>query len=141
MVEIEDDFVIAGIGCNVFHSPNVLECGSEAGREATCLWEHTSMESLKGCDFPDLPVGFSGEPPHEYMKIFIEHFARMLYISVSCWLESADDNVDSVIFDCQRKLATGPQRLRGNNKSIHEGSEILPLRINRDGSLEVSVSL
>lgn len=131
LIEIENDFIIVGIGCNMFQAPVVKEVGVDAGRQATCVWNH--------CYHPSDP---SSEEDHSALddakkQAVIRSLGVKLFAAVSCWLDSKADSGDAVIKDFQRMMTMSPQRLRQANGMVHEGTEVVPIRINSDGSLEV----
>ncbi|CAM9907019.1 unnamed protein product, partial [Ectocarpus fasciculatus] len=116
LIEIENDFIIVGIGCNMFQAPVVKEVGVDAGRQATC--DHSALDDSK-------------------KQAVIRSLGVKLFAAVSCWLDSKGDSGDAVIKDFQRMMTMSPQRLRQANGMVHEGTEVVPIRINSDGSLEV----
>lgn len=40
-MEMVGDYLLIGIGCNVFAAPPVVDHGENGGRRATCLVDHT----------------------------------------------------------------------------------------------------
>ena len=44
LIEIEGNFMLIGIGCNVGYSPDVLATGRDGGRPASCLRRHCGPE-------------------------------------------------------------------------------------------------
>ena len=122
---------MVGIGCNVFHSPAMQERGADAGRQATCVWEHSvagNADDAAGADLDD-----------DAKQKFIRGLGLKLFTAVSEWLDSRADSAERVVCDVERLMTRTPQRLRQPSGAVHEGTEVLPVRINSDGSLEVSL--
>lgn len=109
----------------MYQAPPVLEVGSDAGRRATCIWEHYAHDD----DLVDVD--------EEQKQLFIKKIGMKIFLSVSNWLDCKDDTKISVVDDFQGLMTKAPQRLRQTSGSIHEGTEVVPLRVNPDGSLEV----
>jgi BirA family biotin operon repressor/biotin-[acetyl-CoA-carboxylase] ligase len=42
LIEVENDRLLIGIGCNVLTAPEVSNIGAEAGRASTCLADHNN---------------------------------------------------------------------------------------------------
>jgi biotin-(acetyl-CoA carboxylase) ligase len=132
LIEIEHDFIIVGIGCNVYQSPLVEGAGADAGRQSTCLWDHCHMNNTI-----ETTVEENNSTEEVKKKEFIHSIGLKLFASVSAWLDAREDTGERVVSDFQRLMTKTPQRLRQTNGRVHEGTEVLPIRINSDGSLEV----
>lgn len=120
---MERDCIIVGIGVNVTHSPAVILTGSDGGRPATSI-----VENLSDGVLDDNAANILGN------KIFND---------ISEWLDS-NDTSENVLADVEYCLDKSLQTLRppllSNDQSSGEilRQEIIPLRLNPDGSLLVS---
>ena len=133
LIEIENDYIVVGIGCNMFHAPVVSGAGADAGRHATCVWSH--------CQLPSNRDESSEEDRNALDDVkkqaAIRSLGVKLYTAVSRWLEGKADSGGAVVDDFQRMMTKSPQHLRQANGTVHKGAEVVPIRINDDGSLEV----
>jgi len=117
LVEVEDGHMLVGIGCNIASAPSVPTSGPDRGRAATCLHAHNKQLSHDKEAYKtlatEIAVGFS-----EW---------------VSCGLGS-----DSAL-QCTRDFSQ--QMDKESTQRIRSGAdadrEVLPVRINPDGSLRV----
>ena len=50
LIEVEGDFMIIGIGCNVLTAPVVESTGGDNGRTATCLARHMDCSKEAGIE-------------------------------------------------------------------------------------------
>jgi len=125
LIEIDGDYIIVGIGCNVFRAPSVEESGSDAGRESTCVWDHA------GNVRQDIRLHL------EQKNSIIHTLGLHIYTSISQWVDDKSDSADLIVSDFQKQMTNIPHRVRQANGHVHEGTEVIPLRINSDGSLEV----
>jgi hypothetical protein len=163
LIEVDQDRVVVGIGCNVQHAPAVESSGQQYGRLATCLAEHqvssgdgsssgnngNSTSTSGGGDSSSRSCGDDQDPnvdtcsaeqeqlldPNTHKEIAAE-----IFTALSAWLRPhtvADaDTADAVIRDFERDMDMDLQRLRGETGP---GETIIPLRLNRDGTLRVRI--
>lgn len=193
LIEMENDYLVIGIGCNVGHGPKTLDDSpNEDGhvpRPATCLAEHNediaaTMEALNNDETnkndesiagthskvmeskgegegeevemdgsgsgttnpPPAAVPLPPNPPNPKYTLLSEmdlstrdyhkDLALDICESIRKWVEQADDSVDMVLSDFQRNMDFSPQTLRPE-KELRQGRRVIPLRINRDGTLQV----
>lgn len=140
LIEIEDDNVLVGIGCNVLEAPTVESSGSEGGRSSTCLAKHNKDIMNNNNDHnisidnnnKVVSLNVSDPPLLELAVDIIE--------SIDTWLQN-EDTVTSVLKDFKNKMSTASQRIRADrlvDKSLLD-KQIVPLRLNDDGSLVVRV--
>jgi len=117
LVEIDDDRMLVGIGCNIASAPSVPTSGPDRGRLATCLYAHNEQlsrdkEAYKALA-SDIAAGFSE------------------------WIASGK-GTDSALL-CTQDF--GWQMDKDSTQRIRSGDdadrEVKPLRINPDGSLYV----
>ena len=121
LIEIENSHALVGIGCNIYQTPDVPSSGDDAGRVATSLIEHC----------------FS---PLEADGAAVDSIGTAIFQSLSDWLDRSD-STDAVIREFEAKMSRSAQKLRGSHHGDmaerHVGTDVMPLRINPDGSLLV----
>jgi biotin-(acetyl-CoA carboxylase) ligase len=134
LIEVDSNRMLIGIGCNIGSAPMVDKTGSQAGRPSICLAEHNPNI---------LDESISSSPPNHLIAIEIIQ-------AIKDWLK-ASDSAARIIDDFQLHMDFRPQRLRDSYDSsatkIMESSlngelealrlEVMPLRINLDGTLQV----
>ena len=120
LMEMEDNNLLIGIGCNVVMAPVIENTGNNDGRQATCLKDHIQNDiddgsSLdRGCEYP-----------------LTDRMAKNIVNRLSQWILSSSDCADNVVADFSKRLDWGTQYLRENK------TEVIPQKINIDGTLEV----
>ena len=151
LIEVADDRVLVGIGCNVQAAPQVETSGQQYGRLATCLADHAADLEPAACASPDdgtcaatatAAAAASAPAPGVDVNTHKE-IAAEIFGALASWVRpspSADgstrDTADEVLRDFERDMDRRLQRLRGDDAA---GDSVRPLRLNRDGTLVVSV--
>ncbi len=154
LIEIEDGRLFIGVGCNVRTAPQVSALGQNGGRPATCLADHNEQirATIQNLDTGGAAVvsGLSGDCdadvdiPSSSNELQDGDFHKELAVdvcqAVSDWVEAQSDSADRVLLDFEECMDRSPQRLRdANNNAVADGEEVLPVRLNDDGTLLVSV--
>jgi biotin-[acetyl-CoA-carboxylase] ligase BirA-like protein len=140
LIEIDDDNVVVGIGCNVCEAPTVDSNGAEAGRVSTCLSKH-NKDILNNVDYDSIVTNTDNK-----VETLLETHPPLLGLAVDIveaidiWLQNKD-TPSSVLKDFEEKMTTATQRIRTDRLVDQSllGKEVLPLRLNNDGSLVVRV--
>lgn len=141
LIEIDDDSVVVGIGCNVCEAPTVDLNGAEAGRASTCLSKHNSNIVNNGSNENSIVTNSDNK-----VETLLESHPPLLGLAVDIveaidtWLQNKDTS-SSVLKDFEDMMSTTTQRVRAD-RLVDEsllGKEILPLRLSNDGSLVVRV--
>ena len=132
LIEIEGDNMLIGIGCNIMTAPGVESVGADNGRQATCLSRH-----IAGCD--GSVVSESGESAFvadtcPNLGNLHKEIAAEIYGALSSYTLWPTDTAEQVIVDFERYMSFASQRLRGESAA---GQSIIPLRVNKDGTLQV----
>jgi hypothetical protein len=144
LIEIEGDFILIGIGCNIMTAPVVESVGPENGRQATCLIRHVAecygaseSSSSSGSDgvIEDRAITSSGTCPS--LGELHKEIAAEIYGALSSYALQHSDTTEQVIADFERYMNFSPQRLRGETSAGHT---VTPLKVNKDGTLQVSTS-
>ena len=130
LIEIEDDFMIIGIGCNIMTAPTVETSGGDNGRSATCLARHIDCSTD---DHSSSPTNTCSALGHLHKEI-----ASEIYGALSAHILLPVDTAEQVILDFERNMNFAPQQLRGD---LVAGETVTPLRINKDGTLQVGHAL
>lgn len=157
LIEVDGDRVVVGIGCNVQQAPVVESSGQQYGRLATCLAEHqrSSGGDSSGDNSGIISGGGSsssscGEGKDQKIDTCsAEHglldpnthkeIAAEIFGALSAWLRPSpgdEDSAEAVIKDFERDMDLSQQRLRGESGP---GETIVPLRLNKDGTLRVRI--
>jgi hypothetical protein len=152
LIEMEGDFLLVGIGCNVMTAPEVASTGIDGGRTATCLREHNveietiwreyqqtgkeGMEEIKETLMVEKAEDFRLDP-----VIGKEDIHKKLTVDIvkkfKEWIENQQDDDSTVIEDFSRRMDYSMQRRR----DLEEGKNVvIPLGLNPDGTLQVRVS-
>lgn len=140
-MEIENNCLLVGIGCNISHAPPIPLSGPNAGRESTCLMDHLDLRNTT------IQRDIS-----ESVKLR-DIIVKEIYRKVLMWL---DDNSDAeaaaqqTLEEFEANMDYSLQHLRpeaissedGNSQELSGGSMLLgesitPLSIALDGSLKV----
>jgi len=161
LIEVNEGRLLVGIGCNVGSSPEVSLTGMEGGRPSTCLERHQYKESennilSSGSDNQSdnqsdvisqtsVDTSLNGESVGDVWSSTMptderhNQLAVEIFEAFSAWIGSVD-SARSVIDEFESQMDYSPQRLRNtptDSAASSLGKEIIPLRINPDGSLQV----
>ena len=121
-MEGDDGRLLIGIGCNVCAAPTVATDGSESGRPATALAMHNdTLRDVSGDDKQSWP--------HRMLGSDIFH-------SVVDWTRGAREGDGAVRAGFEALMDMRTQRLRD---ATH--TNVTPIRLNEDGSLEVCLHI
>jgi BirA family biotin operon repressor/biotin-[acetyl-CoA-carboxylase] ligase len=139
LIEIENNIALVGIGCNVCEAPIINTNGVEGGRPSTCLKNH-NMNIVNNVD-----SNIVTNKENKLVSLLpsnpsLLELAVDIVESINTWLESSD-TTSSVIRDFENKMCTSTQRIREDRLVDQSllGKEIMPLRLNDDGSLVIRV--
>ncbi len=116
---------MVGIGCNVASAPSVPDSGPQYGRPATCLADHNP--DIASC--ANNEGNAIGIPPHKAL-------ADDIFTGIKSWYQHEADADSNVIRDFESVMYLSEQKLRD---SIGPAETILPLGLNEDGTLRVSL--
>jgi biotin-(acetyl-CoA carboxylase) ligase len=153
LIEMEGDFLLVGIGCNVMTAPEVATTGIDGGRPPTCIREHNPeidtvwreyQEGLEnGQGDNKMKEEFEVQKPENFSlnpKIGKADFHKKLTIEIVNrfyeWMKKEkEDNNSYVIEEFTRRMDFSPQRRR----DLEEGKNVvIPLGLNSDGTLQVT---
>ncbi len=127
LIEMENDYMLIGIGCNVRTAPTIDAQGKDAGRSSTAICLHnTSIQ--KQCE--QSKEDDISSPFHYHKVISIAIFKQF-----EQWLNSYDNGA-LVIEDFSRNMDFNVQQLRDSSIPTGE-NKVQPIRLNDDGTLEV----
>jgi biotin-(acetyl-CoA carboxylase) ligase len=147
LIEMEGDYLIVGIGCNVMTSPEVAATGVDGGRPAACIrdfnpsmekvWNEflltniqANVEVLPSNSENDYQLNPRIEEKDFHKRIIIDMVERFAE-----WINTRKDTKEKVIEDFTKLMDKSPQKRR----DLPEGQNIVhPLRLNADGTLRVS---
>lgn len=150
---MDSDRLVIGIGCNVGSAPPVPSSGQQNGRPSTCLANHN--DDING----DVSPSDEGISVHHML-------AKEIYQSIEKWLQTGhNDTPRKIVQEFESMMDFRPQRLRqtyvesnaeisahgdsdlarnkqeSNSETKSDTSpsdlDVIPLRINVDGTLEV----
>ena len=138
LIEIENNIVLVGIGCNVCEAPMINTNGIEGGRPSTCLKNHNmniinTVDNILTSNDNKLESLLQSHPSLLELAVDIVE-------SINTWLQNSDTTF-SVIKDFENKMSKSTQRIRQDRLVDQSllGKEIKPLRLNDDGSLQVYI--
>lgn len=115
LIEIENDRILVGIGCNIAEAPPVPHAGSDKGRQSTCIHDHVHDEECR-------------------INSDASMIASEIIEMTKQWIKS-EDSAEHVVNEFQSYMDfTALQTLRSGED---EGRNVLPIRINKDGTLQV----
>lgn len=123
LIEMEEDYFIIGIGCNVLTVPDVATLGNEALRSATAISEHNEELTHAAAQNPY-------EIPDYYKSVAIEIFS-----SFKSYQNQILDSPSQVIQEFSSQMDYSIQKLR-DEENLHR-KLVLPLYLNSDGTLQV----
>jgi len=127
LIEMEDDCMLIGIGCNIATVPDVSMLGQEALREATAVVKHSAFaENISTTQ--QISVG------QNVVDELYKDVAISLMNSFKLYTETSIDNSAEVIREFSSRMDYSPQRMRN---SVDLGLHIIPHSINSDGTLKV----
>ena len=145
LIEIEGDFILIGIGCNVMTAPVVDSVGPENGRQATCLIRHIAECNVADASERSSSSSSSGIIDNQVTMTSLDtcpslgelhkEIAAEIYGALSSYALQHNDTTEQVIADFERYMNFSPQQLRGDTSA---GRTVTPLRVNKDGTLQVS---
>ena len=137
IVEIEDDRVLIGIGCNVARAPTVPTAGDDAGRDATCLAAHSAEVAADPEAYLSLAADIAADvrswASAAAAATATASDANSVSVNGGQIMEEAEVVVKK--FEGQMDLSSA-QRLRSGDDA---GKQVLPLQVNSDGTLRVRV--
>lgn len=141
LIEIEDNSVLVGIGCNVLEAPKVDSNGSDGGRASTSISKHN--QNIMNINNNDNNISTNSDNKVESISTSdppLLGLAVDIVEAIDEWLQN-EDTASSVLKDFENMMTPVAQRVR-TDRLVDEsllGKEILPLRLNSDGSLVVRV--
>jgi hypothetical protein len=147
LIEVADDRVLVGIGCNVRAAPEVEASGQQYGRLATCVADHAAGPSACTSSSTSAPATCPAPAPADTDDAADldpdahKEIAAEIFGALAAWLtrppgDAARDTADGVLRDFERDMDRSLQRLRGD---VAAGETVLPVRLNPDGTLRVTV--
>lgn len=119
LIEMEDDYLLVGIGCNVRTAPSIDSKGADAGRTSTAIALHNPTMLQQQDDIFDA---------HRRVSLAI-------YQRFEEWLQSSD-SAERIIADFSSNMDYSIQTLRDASIPIH-ANQVQPLCLNDDGTLKV----
>jgi biotin-[acetyl-CoA-carboxylase] ligase BirA-like protein len=130
LIEIENNNVLVGIGCNIGSAPTVETNGKNGGRKSTCLYDYKLRQY--------------NENNETNVKNVRNMIANSIMNNIMNWIEEGNDSSSLVINEFQSLMTTSPQVIRKElNKDDNTGSiigqSVIPLRLNSDGTLQVKL--
>jgi hypothetical protein len=151
LIELDSNYMMVGIGCNVMSAPEVQFAGTNGGRPATNLASYISSLSDVSIDGTDATAASEGG------QQTCQLLAEKIRDSFVRWVENASDSPSQVVRESNSLLDYSPQAVRKeylsraqpaatktvdfSSEEIEEmsskGDDVLPLRINDDGTLQV----
>lgn len=115
LIEVENDRLLVGIGCNIAEAPSVPNAGTDKGRQSTCVHEHADEGECR--------------PDTDASKIASEIIER-----AKEWVKATDTS-EFVTNEFQSNMDFNAiQTLRSGED---EGKDVIPIRINSDGTLQI----
>ena len=139
---MQDDYVVVGIGCNINSKPSITSSGANGGRPATCIREHLAAGGAEA----ETQGGEEGavDPGMEEIRV---QLARDIMEYCNQWLHPSNPTTDSpasvqdsLISEVNSYISKEAQYIRLDNTAAGEsvlGRQVIPLRVNRDGTLQV----
>ena len=135
LIEMERDYCLIGIGCNILLAPFISSVGPDSGRPATCIAEYYKNNMNE--------TETESESETEKSAINNENaisLAREIGIQIGNtvfdWsFNNHNDSAENIVSEFTNQMEFTPQRLRG---APQEG-EVMPVCVNADGTLKVEV--
>ena len=134
LIEVEGDFMLIGIGCNIMTAPPVETTGVNNGRQSTCLARHITSCGSSGADVQIDNLTDTCPSLGELHK----EIAAEIYGALSALIQQPKETAEQVVVDFERYMNFAPQRLRGDT---NVGDTVTPLKVNKDGTLQVPADL
>ena len=131
LIEIENDSILIGVGCNTAEAPSVDKEGSNGGRPATCLADYND----------EYKVLLSEGNTKDLFEKINKDIAGEIYDRMVAWLSSTDSS-KNIIEEFKSQMSYGKQFLRLDPKAADgatAGEAIFPIQINIDGTLQVKI--
>lgn len=123
LIEVEKDYCLVGIGCNILHAPSISNIGTDSGRPATYIAEH----------YKDTENNVIN---NESATSLAREIGSQISNAVFGWsINSHIDNAENVVSEFTNLMEFTPQRLRG---APQEG-DMIPICVNADGTLKIEV--
>jgi biotin-[acetyl-CoA-carboxylase] ligase BirA-like protein len=134
LIEIENDWVFIGIGCNVEHAPMMPIDGPDAGRPATCIALHKN----KTIQIPSIT---NNEKDPDSNSNSNQSNALILATAIASDLRSwasggkNSDLAENIVSNFTYEMNNNSyQKLRSGD---YMNKNVLPIRVNIDGTLQV----
>jgi hypothetical protein len=153
LIEMEDDYFLIGIGCNVMSVPEISKIGDDAGRSATSLKDHSptikelwNEPSEEKKDETCIDEKLASEVSAVELSSFLldsqvgskdihKKIILELVTEFQEWLENPFQSNQKAIEDFERNMDFSPQRRRDILEE--ERNVVIPLKLNADGTLLV----
>ena len=136
LTEVENNYLFAGIGCNIVVSPSIPDVGPNAGRPATCAVISVTVLSIT-------PLGIAHHLSSSYdsssLSTMYRDISEDVFRRIRSWVENGD-SAEAVVADFQSQMLLNPQRMRPSSGGDGEGEAVLPLKLNSDGTLQVRLA-
>jgi biotin-(acetyl-CoA carboxylase) ligase len=136
LIEVEGDFMLIGIGCNIMTAPPVETTGLNNGRQSTCLARHITSCGSSDAD-ADVQIEILTDTCPSLGELHKE-IAAEIYGALSTLILQPKETAEQVVVDFERYMNFAPQRLRGDTDA---GDTVTPLKVNKDGTLQVIADL
>lgn len=163
LIELDSSYMVIGIGCNVMSAPEVAVAGANGGRPATHLSKYITSPSSSSIE-PSADGSAISNKDEEGQQL-CQALAEQIRDSFVAWVyDNGIDNPQKLVEECNAMIDYSPQAIRkeylsrarpvpaseqlmARSSSEFEfeeeqdmssrGDEVLPLRINEDGTLQV----
>lgn len=164
LMEMSDNCLLIGIGCNVLSAPSAAAAARDGGRPPTSLSHHNTQMQAFLLNQPASPppeeqllpakieeeealISLTGEVQDSVPKPisditgslaegdFYKVLATEICSSIQRWVVSGDDTTEAVVADFQRNMGYSLHKIRDQQTAM--GAHVIPLRINNDGTLQV----
>lgn len=132
LIEVEGDFMLIGIGCNIMTAPSVETAGVNNGRQSTCLARHITSCISSSADAQIDHSNLTDTCPS--LGELHKEIAAEIYGALTALILQPKETAEQVVVDFERYMDFSPQRLRGDTNA---GETVTPLKINKDGTLQV----
>jgi len=119
LIEIQNDYFLIGIGCNVLYAPEIQSTGTDSGRKATCIADYCMKDVLN----------------MNSSKTIANDLGTHIADSVYKWVyDNHNDAGEFIVNDFSMQMDYSPKKLRDSQSS----GTVTPLRVNPDGTLRVT---
>eukprot|EP00981_Chlorochromonas_danica_P012975 scaffold5626_cov258-Ochromonas_danica.AAC.16 len=155
LIEMERDYLLIGIGCNLMTTPVVAVEGVEGGRPATSLAPFNHILNTYAQSLLDHNTNNDKEKDGEKdQQALLQSYCQSIIVDIfeqfRVWIESQSDSAINVVEDFERNMVTSPQRLRDDhfskNQAIDDAGRercqddtqfiVQPIGLNLDGTLK-----